>query len=114
MAAMTYALLPADCLVFGTDSSFGPAKREKMLSSVKAHGFKYPISVSYDGIFKVTWGRSRAWAAKQLGIPVPAVVFDNKGDAPGEPIEDPRTLFDCKTMYKPHKDLIAPRDKFWT
>lgn len=115
-----YAHLNPDLLHFHLDSSFGNAKKCQILDDIKRNGVRNPISVKYvrrpdvqNGAYLVTWGASRAWACKALDIPVPAVIFDESGEAEGEEIDDPRVLFDCPVNYKPHKALIAPSDNFW-
>jgi len=110
---MKYGSIPPKLLNFFTDSGFTARKQAQILADVEKNGFRNPISVRFTGSYDVVWGKSRAWAAKQLDMLIPAIIFEKEPQSIGEEIEDPRKFFDCRTMYKPHKQLIAPTDKFW-
>lgn len=109
-----YAELMPDQLRFSTDSSLTNRMIEKLRADVEQNGFKNPISVKYDGTFYVTWGRSRAYIAKLLDIPVPAIIFEAKPCPVGVIIDDPAEYFESPCTIKPWRYAAAPLDKFWT
>lgn len=107
-----FAYLSVDNLVTRPDSAFSARKRAKILADVKKSGIRNPVSVLYDGLYKVTRGHSRCWAAKALNMLVPCVIFEQKPQRLGSPVENIAELYDSPIKVKPSGAVLI-RENYW-
>jgi ParB-like chromosome segregation protein Spo0J len=107
-----YAILPTDKLKTRPDSAFSADKKAKILSDIQENGIKNPVSVVYDGEYKVTRGHSRCWAAKVLEMNVPCVIFEQKPQDLGEPLTDIHSVYEDDIKIKPSGTILI-KGRYW-
>lgn len=107
-----YAEMPVRNLVTRPDSAFNSDKRAKILADVQKNGIRNPVSVVYDGEYKVTRGHSRCWAAQVLNLIVPCVIFEKEPQGVGEIVEDIAELYDSPIKVKPSGAVLI-RENYW-
>lgn len=79
--------VPGCCLIPYQMRAMKPKFFEALAESVKREGFRNPIVLVYtDGGYHLQFGGSRLRTAKQLDIPIPALVVDWTCELPGKEV----------------------------